>query len=199
MSEQPEKTPAEEPAASTPPEGSEKKEAPKPLTIEDMKQQVIDMSADIMRARRETRKVEQTVKDKEAELVDLRRANAMLEKQVAEGKAQGFEKFAKELLTIADNMERALSHLPEKKLEDMQVNALATGVNLTAKQLTATFNKFGIHKIDANGKEFDPAFHEAIMCREKEGIESGHVTEVLQSGYTLNGKLLRPAKVSVAP
>ena len=216
MSEQPDKTPnGKEPSATpenagsaTPPansndnkdEGAVKKEAPKPPpTVEEMQQQVADMLGSVMRARRETLRAEAAVKAKDAELAELRRTNGLLQTQVTESKAQGFEKFARELLNVADNLERALSHLPEKKLEDLQVNALATGVNLTAKQLTSTFNKFGIAKIDAAGKEFDPAFHEAVMTCDKDGVESGHIVEVLQSGYTLNGKLLRPARVSVAP
>lgn len=179
----------------------EKKEAPKkpPPTVEELQEQIRDMSGEIVRARRETRKIEKTVQTKETEITDLRRINATLETKVEESKRQGFEKFAFELLSVADNLERALSHLPEGKLNDMEVNALATGVSLTARQLTAIFNKFGIQKIDAQDKEFDPAIHQAVRLIEKDGLESGHVADVMQSGYTINGKLLRVARVSVTP
>lgn len=184
---------------STAAETAETKEQPKPPTVDELKQQIVQMSADIVRAKRETRKAELELGKKETLIVDLKRDNERLQGQVAESKKQGFEKFARELLQVADNLERALAHLPESKLNDMQVNAFATGVNLTSKQLSAVFNKYGIEKIDAQGKEFDPTKHEAVMTCEKDGVESGHVAEVLQSGYTINGKLLRPARVSVAP
>lgn len=180
-------------------EQTDKKEPPKPPTVEELKQQIVSMSADIVRGKRETRKAELEVNKKDALITDLKRDNERLKTQVDESKKQGFEKFARDLLQVADNLERALAHLPETKLEDMQVNAFATGVGLTSKQLSAVFNKYGIEKMDAQGKEFDPTKHEAVMSCEKDGVESGHVAEVLQSGYTLNGKLLRPARVSVAP
>ena len=186
--------------SATPAEDGQKVEAKKPPTVEELQAQINDMSAALLRGRRDVAKANTEKKGLETQIAELKRDNGRLEKQVKESQAQGFEKFVKDLLNVADNLERAIGAIPEAKMADLQFNSIVTGVQLTSKQLTAVFNKFGIAKMESPvGKEFDPSQQEAVMMREKEGVESGHVVEVMQSGYMLKDKVLRPARVVVAP
>ncbi|MCX8087464.1 MAG: nucleotide exchange factor GrpE [Rhodocyclaceae bacterium] len=108
-------------------------------------------------------------------------------------KAQKFaaEKFASELLAVKDSLEAALAN------ETQTVEALKTGVELTLKQLAAAFEKAAIKEINPLGEKFDPHFHQAIAMVEAEQ-EANTVVSVLQKGYVLYERVLRPALVTVA-
>ena len=83
-------------------------------------------------------------------------------------------------------------------VESASVETLLEGSNATLKLLTATLERFGIEEVDPAGEPFDPDFHEAISMQPSDGVEPGSVVTVVQKGYTLNGRLLRPAMVIVA-
>ena len=101
------------------------------------------------------------------------------------------EKFSNELLAVKDSLDAALL------IESTDVQSYKDGVQITAKQLGAVFDKFNIAEINPTGEKFDPNKHQAISMLENSG-EPNTVTSVLQKGYTLNDRVLRPALVMVA-
>ena len=106
--------------------------------------------------------------------------------------------FAKELLSVADNLRRALDSLPETEAKDQRTRGLLAGVAATERELLDVFERHGIRRIDPNGERFDHNFHQAIFEAERPGKPAGVVIEVLQPGYVLHDRLLRPAMVGVA-
>lgn len=107
--------------------------------------------------------------------------------------------FAKELVTVADNLRRALDAVPaEGREKDEMLKGLAVGVEATERQLFAAFDRAGIKKIDPTGELFDPNFHQVMFEIEHTGKPAGTVVQVLQPGYTIHGRLLREAMVGVA-
>lgn len=107
--------------------------------------------------------------------------------------------FAKEMLPVADNLGRALAAIPAGAAEqDPALKALQEGVAATARQLEAAFERQGIRKIDPMGERFDSNLHQAMFEVPGSGQPAGTVVQVLQPGYVLNDRLLRPAMVSVA-
>ncbi len=106
--------------------------------------------------------------------------------------------FAKELLSAADNLRRALDSLPEAEVRDERTRNLLDGVAATERELLGVFERHGIRRIDPKGEPFDHNFHQAIFEADAPGKPGGTVVEVLQPGYVLHDRLLRPAMVGVA-
>jgi molecular chaperone GrpE len=106
--------------------------------------------------------------------------------------------FAKELLSVADNLRRALDSLPESEVRDERTRGLLAGVAATERELLSVFERHGIQRIDPDGERFDHNLHQAIFEAERPGKPSGTIIEVLQPGYLLHDRLLRPAMVGVA-
>ena len=106
--------------------------------------------------------------------------------------------FAKDLLSAADNLRRALESLPEAEIKDEHTRSLLAGVAATERELLSVFERHGIRRIDPKGDPFDHNFHQAIFEAERNDHPSGTVVEVLQPGYVLHDRLLRPAMVGVA-
>lgn len=157
---------------------------------------------------------EQSVIDKlEAELEQLRKQvadqqDAMLRiKADAENsrrrasqdveKAHKFalEKFAGDLLPVVDNLERALGFIDK---DDDSMNSVAEGVELTLKSFIDTVAKYGVQQLDPQGEPFNPDQHQAMSMMETADVAPNTVTFVMQKGYELNGRLLRPAMVGVS-
>lgn len=105
--------------------------------------------------------------------------------------------FAREMLGVADNFNRALEALP-KDSRDPAVKNLIAGVEATGRQLQATLEKFGIRELDPLGKPFDPNFHRVMMEIDDPDQPPGTVVQVLQAGYVIHDRLLREALVAVA-
>ncbi|MDO4697390.1 MAG: nucleotide exchange factor GrpE [Pasteurellaceae bacterium] len=127
-----------------------------------------------------------------AEIENIRRRT---EQDVEKAHKFALEKFAKELLNVVDNLERGLQALEGA---DESVRALAEGVELTHKGLVSTLNQFGVEAVGVVGEAFNPELHQAISMQPAEGIEPNHISVVLQKGYTLHGRVIRPAMVMVA-
>jgi len=104
----------------------------------------------------------------------------------------GLEKFAKEVITVADNLERALAS------SDSAEDAMREGVELTFKGLQETLARFEVKVVDPHGEPFNPEFHQAITMVPNPDLEPNTVMDVIQKGYTLHGRLLRPAMVVVS-
>jgi molecular chaperone GrpE len=106
--------------------------------------------------------------------------------------------FAKELLSVADNLRRALDSLPAEEAKDPRTVSLLEGVEATERELLGVFERNGVRRIDPDGERFDHNFHQAIFEAERPGRPAGTIIEVLQPGYVLHDRLLRPAMVGVA-
>ena len=106
--------------------------------------------------------------------------------------------FAKELLSVADNLRRALDSLPESEARDERTRGLLAGVAATERELLSVFERHGIRRIDPDGERFDHNLHQAIFEAERPDKPGGMIIEVLQPGYLLHDRLLRPAMVGVA-
>ena len=128
-----------------------------------------------------------------AEIENLRRRT---EQDVEKAHKFALEKFSKDILNTIDNLERALA-TPANK-EDESVKALFDGVELTLKELVSTVGRFGVEAVGVVGEAFNPDLHQAISMQPAEGFESNKISVVLQKGYTLNGRVIRPAMVMVA-
>ena len=106
--------------------------------------------------------------------------------------------FAKDLLSAVDNLRRALEAMPEAEVTDGRTRSLRDGVAATERELLAAFERHGLTRIDPKGEPFDHNFHQAIFEAERPDVPAGTVVEVLQPGYVLHDRLLRPAMVGVA-
>ncbi len=106
--------------------------------------------------------------------------------------------FAKDLLSAVDNLRRALDAMPEAEVTDSRTRSLLDGVAATERELLAAFERHGVKRIDPKGERFDHNLHQAIFEVERPGAPAGTVIEVLQPGYVLHDRLLRPAMVGVA-
>ena len=145
----------------------------------------------------------------EAELADAkdRLLRALAETENVRRRAQreredtqkyAISNFARDLLSPVDNLRRALESVPESEIKDQRARSLLEGVAATERELLATFERHGLKRIDPMGERFDHNFHQAIFEAERPGAAPGTVIEVLQPGYVLHDRLLRPAMVGVA-
>jgi len=106
--------------------------------------------------------------------------------------------FAKDLLSAVDNLRRALEAMPEAEIKDTRTQGLREGVAATERELLGAFERHGLKRIDPKGERFDHNFHQAIFEAERPDLPAGTIVEVLQPGYLLHERLLRPAMVGVA-
>lgn len=127
-----------------------------------------------------------------ADMENLRKRTA---KELDEARKYAVVNFARDMLTVQDNMARALEAANQ---ENADLKTLKEGVNMVALQLTKTFEKFGVEKVKAVGEKMNPEFHQVMAEIEDEKAEAGTVVQEMQAGYTLNGRLLRPAMVATA-
>src|SRR5262245_16213258 len=132
-----------------------------------------------------------------AEMENLRRRT---EREVADARLYGITQFAHDIVTVADNMERALAALDSELREkaDSGVKALLDGVELTERELLKVLEKHGVKRLDPHGQKFDPHRHQAMFEVPDETVPAGTVVQVVQSGYTIRDRVLRPALVGIA-
>jgi molecular chaperone GrpE len=107
-------------------------------------------------------------------------------------------KFAEDMLAVADNMSRALEAVTDEARNDSAAKSLIEGVELTMKELNGALERHGIVMVNATGERFDPNQHQSMFETETLDFEPGTVMQVLRTGYTIHGRLLRPAMVGVA-
>jgi molecular chaperone GrpE len=122
------------------------------------------------------------------------------EREKADASLYAVTRFARDMLTIADNFARALAHLPPavRDAADPQIKAVIEGVEATDRQLLAALANHGVKQIDTSDGRFDPNLHQAIAEVPGEGRPGGAIVNVVQTGYTIGERLLRPAMVTVA-
>jgi molecular chaperone GrpE len=131
-----------------------------------------------------------------AEMENLRRRT---ERETADAKTYGIANFAREMLSFADNLRRAAESIPAQAREglDPGVKALIEGIEVMERDFLARLQRFGIKKIEALGQRFDPNQHEALFEIPDETAPSGTVAQVVETGYSIGDRVLRPAKVGV--
>lgn len=131
-----------------------------------------------------------------AEMENLRRRT---EREVTDARVYGIAGFARDVLAVADNMHRALETVgPElREQADPKVKALIEGVELTERELLKSLEKNGVKKFSPQGEKFDPNVHQAMYEVPDSDLPSGHVAQVIQAGYMLGDRVLRPALVGV--
>lgn len=131
-----------------------------------------------------------------ADAENLRRR---VEREKQEFSKYAIANFAKDLLSVADNMARTLSALkPEDRTENQVLDQLALGIELTQNDFQTTLKKHGVELIETVGHPFDPHFHQAVTEVPSDLQQPGHVVEQFAAGYKIGDRLLRPAMVSVA-
>jgi molecular chaperone GrpE len=135
----------------------------------------------------------ETVLRAQAEVQNMRRR---CEQDVEKAHKFALEKFSAELLPVLDNLERALAAVPEAQLA--QVKGLYEGVELTLKGFMESLARFQIKPVDPHGQPFDPQLHQAIAQVPNPAVAPNTVIDVMQKGYTLNGRVLRAAMVVVS-
>ena len=128
----------------------------------------------------------------QAEIENLRKRT---ERDLANAHKYALERFAMELLPVRDSLEMGLS---AASAEEVDAGKLKEGVELTLQMLTAALDKFAIREIDPQDERFNPDFHQAMSMQQRADVEPNTVVTVVQKGYLLNDRLLRPAMVVVA-
>src|SRR5690242_54593 len=131
-------------------------------------------------------------------LAETENVRRRAERDRSDAAKYGVTQFARDLLDVADNLRRALESTPESQVRDDVTRNLLAGVAATERALLAALERHGIHRLDPKGERFDHNFHQAIFEAENTGKPAGTVVEVLQPGYVLHDRLLRPAMVGVA-
>src|SRR5712671_1459205 len=132
-----------------------------------------------------------------AEMENLRKRTS---REVADSRIYGITGFARDVLDIADNLQRALDAVPAETREsaDPILKALIEGVELTERSLLNALEKNGVKKFDPSGEKFDPNFQQAMYEVPDASVPAGTVTQVVQAGYTIGDRVLRPALVAVS-
>ncbi|MGN6271075.1 MAG: nucleotide exchange factor GrpE [Sphingomonas sp.] len=143
----------------------------------------------------ELAKARQDVLYAHAELQNVRRR---AEKETADARAYGVTSFARDILSVADNLERGLAAVPEEMRADEKFKGLIAGLEATGRELNAVFQRQGITRIAAMGLPLDPNRHQAMLEVPSAEAEPGTIVQEMQAGYTIKDRLLRPALVGVA-
>tara|TARA_Y100000022_G_scaffold56579_2_gene48301 strand:- start:4050 stop:4634 length:585 start_codon:yes stop_codon:yes gene_type:complete len=154
---------------------------------------------------KEKQNIEQSIEEKLAEaqeqvlrtLADSENLRRRLEREKEDLGNYIVSNFAKEILSVVDNLQRAIKSIEDKKEDEGAFDTFVEGIELTEKQLITSLEKFKIKKINTDNEAFDPNLHQAMFEIEGKNSEAGKISEVIQDGYTIGDRLLRPAMVGV--
>jgi molecular chaperone GrpE len=144
---------------------------------------------------KELEEVRQHVLYAQAETQNVRRRLEQEKQTAATYAAAGF---ARDMLSVKDNLDRALSAVPEELRQDEKLKALLTGIEATTRELDSVFQRHGISRVEAVGKPLDPHQHQAMVEIPNDEAEPGTIGQEMQAGYMMKDRLLRPALVGVA-
>jgi len=177
------------------PNAADPKAGPKPYVMPDDE---TDTQADpLAEAKREAFEYKDKLLRTLAEMENLRKRT---EREVADARLYGIAGFARDVLAVADNMHRALAAIgPElRENADAKLTSLIEGVELTERELLKTLEKNGVKKFSPLGEKFDPNLHQAMYEVPHSDAPAGHVAQVIQSGYMIGERMLRPALVGIS-
>ena len=144
---------------------------------------------------KELEEVRQHVLYAQAETQNVRRRLEQEKINAAQYAATGF---ARDMLSVKDNLERALAAIPDELREDERMKPLVAGIEVTGRELESVFQRHGISRVEAMGEKLDPHLHQAMIEVPDAKAEPGTIVQEMQSGYTIKDRLLRPALVAVA-
>lgn len=131
-----------------------------------------------------------------AEMENLRRRT---EKEVADARAYAITSFARDVLSVSDNIRRALDAIPaDQRASEGPLKAFADGIDLTDRELLKTLARHGVNEISPQGEKFDPNLHQAMFEVPDASVPNGTVVQVVQTGFSIGGRVLRPALVGVS-
>lgn len=133
-------------------------------------------------------------------LADMENLRRRTEREIADAKAYAVTSFARDILGAADNLRRAQESLPDsaRSTEEPALKALIEGVDLTERDLLKTLERHGVRKIEPLGEKFDPNMHQAMFEAPDAEVAKGLVSKVVQSGYKIGERVLRPALVGIS-
>ena len=132
-------------------------------------------------------------------LADQENLRRRTEREVSDSRQYAVTSFAREILTVGDNLRRAIQAVPpEARAIDPALSTLMDGVDATERGLEQTLAKFGVRQISPQGQKFDPGFHQAMYEVETPNSPPGTITDVIQAGYVIGERVLRPALVALA-
>ena len=152
-------------------------------------------SPELAKLREELETAKQEALYARAETQNVRRR---LEKDIADTRAYAATGFARDILSVADNLSRALSAIPADLREDEKLKSIVAGIEATGREIEKVFGNHGITRVAAVGLPLDPNQHQAMIEVPSADAEPGTVVQELQSGYMIKDRLLRPAMVAVA-
>jgi molecular chaperone GrpE len=133
-------------------------------------------------------------------LADIENLRRRSEREVADARAYGIANFARDMLTVADNFQRAIDSLPAETREAAEPawKALVEGIELTERDMLKALERHGVKRLEPQGQKFDPNMHQAMFEVPDPSVPSGMVVQVVQTGYSIGDRVLRPALVGVA-
>ena len=153
---------------------------------------IAELELALTKAEAKVNEQKESVLRSQAEMENVRRRASQ---DVEKAHKFALEKFANELLTSVDNLERAMQ---AADTENPELKSFLEGIELTYKSLTSTLDKFGVKAVGEEGEVFNPDLHQAMSMQESAEHKSNTIIAVMEKGYELNGRLLRPAMVMVA-
>jgi len=145
------------------------------------------------------KELEQAIEDKKRALAEAENTRRRGIKDLEQTRKYGHLAFAREMLSVVDSLESAVNSSPQNKDElTEEIKNFIVGVEMTLEQLKQVFNNHNISKIDPQGDKFDYNVHQAMFEKETDEVEPGLIIEVMQPGWSLHDRLLRPAMVGVS-
>jgi molecular chaperone GrpE len=133
-------------------------------------------------------------------LADMENLRRRTEREVADARTYAVTNFARDMLTVADNFQRAIDSVPAEARAggEPALKALVEGVELTEREMLKTLERYGVKRLDPQGEKFDPNLHQAMFEVPNPDVPNGTVVQVVQTGYVIGERVLRPALVGVA-
>ena len=174
-------TPEKEEQVSEEPKDQEEAEISPEDLIEKLNEEITDLKDQRLRA-----------------IAELENFRKRAEKDQSDALKYGISNFAKEIINIRDNIERAQSSISDEAKNNEAIKSVIEGIDLIAQSVVSTFEKIGIKKIDSLNEKFDHNLHQAMMEIENDELDPGTIVQELIPGYTLHDRLLRPAMVGVS-
>lgn len=160
-------------------------------------QEAVAIEAEITAIQQENTDMKDRLLRLAADMENLRRRT---EREVRDARTFAVSKFAADMLTVADNLRRALDHVTaeQRSAADDTLKTLLEGVELTERSMHATMERHGVRKLEPEGQKFDPNFHQAMFEVPNAEIPNNTVVQVVQAGYQIGDRVLRPAMVGVS-
>ncbi len=160
--------------------------------VDEQEAKIAQLEAALLASEQRVKEQQDSVLRAKAEVENMRRRS---EQEVDKARKFALNRFAEELLPVIDNLERAIQ---AADMENEAIKPIVEGVELTHKTFISTIEKFGLKEINPEGEAFNPEFHQAMSIQESPDHDSNTVMLVMQKGYELNGRVVRPAMVMVA-